>query len=121
MVFLAGAAVGFVSLGPVAAEMIWGGADGPTSTHYMIAGAAAFLVMGVLSLVLFKPIISVATSMFGSTLVVSSAVHLMETFSPGHQGLYQSHPRELAWLFAGVVVAGVMFQALTRKKRKTSD
>ena len=120
MVFLVGAAVGFVSLGPVAAEMIWSGAESPSPTEYLIAGAGAFLVMGVLSLVLFKPIVVVATSMFGSTLITSGAVHLVEALSSQHRGIYQAHPRELAWAFIGVAIIGVVFQTTTRKRIKVT-
>lgn len=117
VVFLAGAAVGFVSLGPVAAEMIWSGAEGPNPNHYLIAGVVAFIVMGVLAILLFKPIVMVATSMFGSTLVLSAVVHAVENLSSEHRGLYQAYPQELAWTFAGVAVIGVLFQAASRKKR----
>jgi len=121
MVFLAGAAVGFVSLGPVAAEMIWSGPEGPTPTHYLIAGLAAFLIMGILALVLFRPVVMVATSMFGATLILSAMVHAVEKLSADHQGLYQAYPRELAWTFAGVAVAGVIFQAAAGKKKPKKD
>lgn len=118
MVFLAGAAVGFISLGPVVAETIWTGAEGPTSQEYMIAAAVCFLVMGILSLFLFKPIVTVATAMFGSTLVTSAVVHFLEGLSENGVDVYQSHPRELAWTFVGVAVVGVLFQAATRKKKE---
>jgi len=117
MVFLAGAAVGFISLGPVAAEMIWRGAEGPSPKHYLIAGVVAFIVMGILAILLFKPIVMVATSMFGSTLVLSAVVHAVEKLSSEHRGLYQAYPQELAWTFAGVAVIGVLFQAAARKKK----
>ncbi|MHC4712063.1 MAG: TM7S3/TM198-like domain-containing protein [Planctomycetota bacterium] len=118
MVFLASAAVGFISLGPVVAETIWRGPEGPSPNHYLISGLAAFLVMGILSLVLFRAVVVVATSMFGSTLIVSSIVHLVETLSPAHQGLYQTNGRELAWTFAGVAIVGTVFQATAKKKKK---
>ncbi len=118
VVFLAGAAVGFVSLGPVAAEMIWGGPEGPTPTHYLLAGLAAFVLMGILALVLFKPMVTVATAMFGATLLLSAVVHAVEKVSADHRGLYQAYPRELAWTFAGVAIVGVLFQATASKKRR---
>jgi len=121
MVFLAGAAVGFVSLGPALAELIWKAPEGPSPKHYMLAGLAAFLVMGILSLLLFKAVIVVATSMFGSTLIVSAIVHAVETLSNEHEGMYQSHGMELAWTFAAVAVVGVFFQTAARKKQKEKE
>lgn len=118
LVFFAAAVMGFVSLGPVAAEVIWKHPEGPTEMEYLIAGVVAFLVMGILSLLLFKTVIMIATSLFGSSLVLSAMVHLVEEFSETHRGLYQAYPRHLAWTFAAIAVVGVMFQVSTRKKRK---
>ena len=117
MVFLVGAAVGFVSLGPVVAEVIWKRPEGPTSSEYLIAGIVVFLAMGIMALLLFKPVVIIATSMFGSTLVLSAVVTLVEKTSEAPKGLYQTYPRELAWIFVGITVVGVAFQVATRGKR----
>jgi len=118
MVFLAGATIGFLSLGPVAAEIIWKGPEKPTPTQYIIVALAAFVVMGILSLLLFRPVVVVATSMFGATLVVAAMVHLVEKLSREHSGLYSQYGRELGWVFVAVTVAGVIFQALARSKAR---
>ncbi len=118
MVFLAGASVGFLSLGPVVAEMIWKAPEGPTPTQYLVAAVAAFLVMGVLALVLFKPVLIIATGMFGATLVLSGMVHMVEAFSETPSDLYQTYPQELAWTFVGIAVVGAVFQASTLRKAK---
>lgn len=121
VVFLVGGTVGFLSIGPVAAELIWRPPDGPSPTHYLLCGAAAFVLMGIVAIILFRPAITVATSMFGAALLVSACVHLLETFSERHRNVYGTYPDELAWAFALITAFGIVFQFAVLRKQKNSD
>jgi len=120
VVFFLGAAIGFVSLGPVAADLIWRSPNGPTPTQYLIAGIVAFVVMGVFALFLLRPAIVIATSMLGATLLLSAGVHLVEAASSRSRDIYSQYPFEMAWAYVALIVTGVIFQAtlVSRGKRE---
>jgi hypothetical protein len=120
-VFLFGAVLGFVSLGPVIADLVWKAPDGPTPTQYLITGAVAFVVVGIFALILFRPAMIIATCMFGATLIISAAVHLIEAFSASRTNVYGRYPEIMACTFAVLVMLGVIFQAMQEKKEQESD
>ena len=117
-VFLVGASAGFVSVGPIAADLIWSNPPGPTANQCLAVSGAAFLVMGFLSLLIFKGMVMVATSLFGATLALSGGVHIVQTLWFPQKDLYALHQPELAAAFAAVAVSGVVFQAVTHGKKK---
>ena len=121
VVFLVAGTAGFLSLGPVVAELVWRAPEGPTPTHYLLCGAGAFVIMGFLGLILFKPVMVIATSMFGATLLLSAAVHVAETFPEHRTSIYAKYPNEMAWIYAGVTIVGVLFQLAVLRKQKKSD
>jgi hypothetical protein len=120
-VFLFGATLGFVSLGPVIADLIWRAPNGPTPTQYLIAGGVAFVAMGIFALLVFRPAMIIATSMFGAALVLAAAVHVIEAFSTGKTNVYGHYPEVMACAFAALMVLGVIVQAMQEKKEKESD
>jgi len=120
-VFFIGAAVGFVSLGPWVADLIWKAPPGPTTTQYLILSAAGFVLMGVLSLFLFKPVVIVATSMLGATLTISAVVQFVERMWLFKEDLFMKYQPHLAFAYAVVVVFGVLFQATLSEKKKKKE
>jgi len=117
-VFFIGASIGFVSLGPLAADMIWKAPDQPTLTQYLITGGIAFIVMGILTLLMFRPMVMIATSMFGATLASSAAVQIVQTVWYPDKDMFSLYPVALAGVFMGLTVGGVIFQAVSSGKKK---
>jgi hypothetical protein len=118
-VFFIGASAGFVSLGPAVAEMIWQSPEQPTTTQYLAVGAAAFIVMGILSLLLFRAMVMIATSMFGATLALSGAVQFMQAIWFKDKGdFFKTYPVQIAAVFVALTISGVIFQSATSKKKK---
>jgi hypothetical protein len=117
-VFFVGASVGFVSVGPVAAQIIWDKAPGPTTTQYLIVSLIAFILMGITSLLVFKAMAIIATSLFGATLALSGGVQTAQALWFPDKDVYAFHQMELAAVFVVLAVSGVIFQATTQGKKK---
>jgi len=117
-VFFIGASVGFVSLGPVIAELIWRPPEQPTTTQYLFVSVLAFIVMGILSLLLFRVMVTIATSLFGATLTLSAAVQALQALWYPTRDFYAFYPAEMAAIFLALAVLGVIFQVFTAKKKK---
>ncbi len=116
--FFIGSSVGFVCVGPIAAELIWKPPTGPTTTEYLVASVIAFVAMGLLAVLLFRPMVIVATSMFGATLVLSGGAQVAQLYWLKEQDVYASYGLQIAGVFGILTVLGAVFQTTTSKKKK---
>jgi hypothetical protein len=121
VVFLLGAAAGFLTLGPLAAELIWRAPEGPTPTQYLITAAVAFVAAGILAVLLLKPAMMIATSMLGAALLVSAAVHLYEALAAPPRSTFSRYPQYVALVYAVLVIAGVIFQTSSSRPAEEDD
>lgn len=119
-VFFTGASVGFCSLGPFAAGLVWKTPPGPTTTQALLASLGGFIVLGVLSVLVFKAMVMIATSLLGATLVLSGVAQIVQSVWVKDKDVFTTHQMELAGAYLVLAVCGVIFQSVAHGKKATA-